>query len=139
MNKNRRLNPFSIESLLYSNNGLQVSMIPSNNNFRPNIDSRISFNDNNSNNNNDDCSKNKNDNDTHCSNFVRADRACDNSVQSKNNHQETSRFFKANTNLNSSSNTNAGSVQINHNLLKRNFCNDFLIKKETSMNSDEST
>lgn len=139
-NKNGRLN-FSIDSLLSRNsNGLQVSMIPCNNNFRPNIHSRISCNDNNSNNNNnDDCSKNKNDNDIHRSNFVRADRACDNSVRSKNNHQETSRFFKLDTNLNSSSNTNAGGVQINHHFLKRTFCNDFLSKKETSMNSDEST
>jgi hypothetical protein len=66
INKNRRLNPFSIESLLSSNSGLSVSMITNrkgthhNRNHNINNNNNNNINNNNNNNNNDDDKNNYN-------------------------------------------------------------------------------
>lgn len=126
MNKNRRLNPFSIESLLSSNSGLSVSMITNNS-----ISNNININNNNNNN----STNNKNVKVNCASDKIRDSKSrCDISEHKHNkyNHKDTDRIFNINSN---SSSRNINSNLINHNFsnhnLNFNYSDDYVRKNET--------
>lgn len=123
VNKNRRLNPFSIESLLSSNSGLSVSMIPTSNS--------ITSNNNNLNVNNND----RNSEIDHIENANSPSR-CDNSTQNKNSDKNTNQY-KNTIGGSYSSDKKSDSVQTNLSLNHFNFNGHFM--NSNSKNENDNT